>query len=72
MENILPRVMCEYKEDMDTALSSMRMVFYVLFSGLQKVIWFILVYLFCWCEVISVRSGYPHFFSWLVTRDQLL
>ena len=37
-----------------------------------KVIWFILVYLFCWCEVISVRSGYPHFFSWLVTRDQLL
>ena len=72
MENILPRVMCEYKEDMDTALSSMRMVFYELFLGLQKVIWFILVYLFCWCEVISVRSGYPHFFSWLVTRDQLL
>ena len=44
MENILPRVMCEYKEDMDTALSSMRMVFYELFSGLQKLFglfWFI-------------------------------
>ena len=73
MENILPRVMCEYKEDMDTALSSMRMVFYELFSGLQKVIWLLLYFgLFIWwCEVISVRSGYPHF-SWLVTRDQHL
>ena len=28
----------------------------------------ILVFLFCWCEVISVRSGYPHFL-WVVTRD---
>ena len=44
MENILPRVMCEYKEDMDTALSSMRMVFYEFFSGLQKVICLLLYF----------------------------
>ena len=44
MENILPRVMCEYKEDMDTTLSSMEMVFYELFSGLQKNIWLLLYF----------------------------
>ena len=38
MENILPRVMCEYKEDMNTALSLIKKVLYELFSGLQKVI----------------------------------
>ena len=30
----------------------------------------ILVFLICWCEVISASSGYPHFL-WEVTRDQL-
>ena len=30
--------MCEYKEDMNTALSLMKKVLYELFSGLQKVI----------------------------------
>ena len=44
MENILPRVMCEYKEDMDTALSSMRMVFMNFFQVCKKLFglfWFI-------------------------------
>ncbi|CAH3158939.1 unnamed protein product [Pocillopora meandrina] len=38
------------------------MVLYELFSGLQKVTWllFFSVFLFCWCEVISVRSGSPY------------
>ena len=43
-ENILPGVMCEYKEDMNTALCLMRMVLYELFSGLQKVIWLLLYF----------------------------
>ena len=33
MENILPRVMCKCKENMNTALSLMIMVLYELFSG---------------------------------------
>ena len=36
--------MCEYKEDMNTALSLMRKVLYELFSGLQKVIWLLLYF----------------------------
>ena len=36
--------MCEYMEDMNTALGLMRMVFYELFSGLQKVIWLLLYF----------------------------
>ena len=36
--------MCEYKEDMSTVLSLMRMVLYELFSGLQKVIWLLLYF----------------------------
>ena len=31
--------MCEFKEDMNIALSLMRMGLYELFSSLQKVIW---------------------------------
>ena len=36
--------MCEYKEDMNTALGLMRMVLYELFSGLQNVIWLLLYF----------------------------
>ena len=38
MENTLPRVMCEYKEDMDTAFRLNEFVLYESFSGLGKVI----------------------------------
>ena len=52
----------------------MRMVLYKLFPGVQKVFGYfcILAFLFCWCEVISVRSNYTHFciVLWVVTRDQ--
>ena len=44
MENILLRVMCEYKEDITLQLNSMRMVLYEICSGLQKVTWLLLYF----------------------------
>ena len=70
---MLPRVMCEYKEDMNTALSLIKKVLYELFSGLQIVIRLLLYFgLF----ILLVRGHlseewYPHFL-WVVTREQLL
>ena len=57
-------------------LGLMRMVLCELFPGVQKVFGYfcIFAFLFCWCEVISVRSIYTHFriVLWVVTREQVL
>ena len=73
MENILPRVMCEYKEDMITAVRPNENGLYELFKVSKRLFDYfcVSVFLFRWCEVILVRDGYPHFL-WVVTGDPLL
>ena len=61
-------VTCEYKEDMSTAVKLnengfVGTVFTLLCKKLLGYFCLILAFLFCWWEVISTRSGYPHFLT---------